>query len=363
MILALILISATASGLNAVPESKSLTLKEALELGQKGNSSIEFAELTAQYQQVVWEQNEYQRKDLESSIDKAKRNGSSVPMTADLYLSLNVVPVQNKNNYDLSKLSQASSINSVKYGIEVAYYNTQTAQRSLEIAEASLKRSETQLKNAQEKFSRGTVAKIDVLTAESNNLKAQVSYENSKNSLTSAQMNLAKQLGLDVRTPLVLTSKLDTPKKVEIDIETELAKLKLTDVNYNKAKNNYQISLLMEEYNDRFNLPNTYKHRAQAVDIKSDEVQYKEAQINLEISVREAAASLASSLLNYQSLSKSCDLAQQSYDLSVLRYNSGLDTIYDVQNAEISFKEAEMTRLEALSKYYLGLAKFTYGVF
>jgi len=360
MILTLILISATASGLNAVPESKSLTLKEALELGQIGNSTIELAELSVQAAQVSWDQSENQRKEQENIINKTKQD---VSKDADLYISFIVTPQQNKNAYALSKLSQNYTTNSVKYGIEVAYYNTQTAQRALEIAEASLKRSETQLKNAQEKFTRGTVAKIDVLTAESNNLKAQASYENSKNSLASAQMNFAKLLGLDVRTPFVLTSKFDEPKKVEIDIEAELLKVKQTDVNFISVQNQYEISLLMEDYNNRFCLPITYKYRSQTVDIKKAEVQYKDAQINLEISVREAAASLASSWLNYQFSSKSCDLAQQSYDLSVLRYNSGLDTIYDVQNAEINFKDAEMSRLDALSKYYLGLAKFSYGVF
>ena len=60
---------------------------------------------------------------------------------------------------------------------------------------------------------------------------------------------------------------------------------------------------------------------------------------------------------------KSRDMAAEAYRLAVLRYESGLSTVYDVQNAETVLEQAEAGLLNAEKDYNLAAAAFCYGVY
>ncbi|MEG1501207.1 MAG: TolC family protein, partial [Clostridiales bacterium] len=65
----------------------------------------------------------------------------------------------------------------------------------------------------------------------------------------------------------------------------------------------------------------------------------------------------------YNSLIKSRDMAKEGLRLSQLLYDNGLATIYDVQNADLAYQQAEIGLLDAIHNYNLAYSAFDYGVF
>ena len=341
-------------------DSMSLSLDQALKLGVENNANIVLAQLAVDSDKINVEQTAFQALKLKKSINDAEVH---VPINQDVYYVLDIRPAKAELDYELAQATLDYTTNYVKYGIETAYYSLKVAEKALEAAELSVERNETQLSNVKAKIEQGMASKLDLFSAESNYLSSQADYAETKKGANYAAMILNKLLGLDVTTELKLTDGPSLPERKYIDVDKAIKNALETDITYLTAKSTYNIAVLMGDYTQKFTAANTFDYKQANVSKKQAEAACNDAKTDLEIRVRYAYNELNISLLNYNSLSTSLELANEAYRMAELRYKSGLATIYDVENAEASLQQANAGLLNAEKDYDLAVIAFQYGVF
>ena len=354
------LVSFSAISETAAPESMSLTLAEAIDLGVKNNDNISLSELNVETSKINWDQAVFQANKLEKKIDDSEYH---IPINQDVYMVLNVNPALNENAYDLSVSTRDYTVSSIKYGIETAYYSLQVARKAMEVAELTMERNETQLNNVQAKLDQGMASKIDLYSVESNYLSSQASYAESKDTAAYAEMVLNQMLGLDIETPLILEDRLTLSEPGEINVDEAFISALKTDYDYILAENNNNSAGIMSDYTQKYTSENTFDYKNAESDRQKAQVAFDAAKTDLEIRVRYSYKTMNTAFLNYQSFVKSRDLAEEAYRLAELRYQAGLCTVYDVQDANTTLQTAEMGLLNAMKDYNLLKASFDYGIF
>ncbi len=338
--------------------TRSLSLQEALSLCLTNNENIILADKAVDAAKITVDQTASAVKKTNDSIDDY-----NLPVTQDLNAVINIAPKQAEEAYNFALISREYTANSLRYGVETAYYSLQKAEKALEVARASMKRAETQYKNTQAQEEQGLVSNMDVVRAESAYLGSQTAYEQTRVGVLAARMALNKMLGLDLNTVLKLKDPITLVQGENVNIAQAIEAAKKIDVSYNSAKMSHRLKQLDLEEVDGYYRENTYVYKQAVVEEEKAKLSLEEAEKTLEMNVRNAYNSLTTSAMNYQSLVKSRDQAKEALRLAELRYKAGLSTIYDVQSADAAFQQAEMELLDAINTYNLAHSAFAYSIF
>ena len=336
-------------------EPKKLSLQEAIDTAIANNAQIGVQQLQVEALEVSMEETESRLRNM-GNVDIAYQ-------TQDYYMATEIAPAKVEASLEMAQKALAYTKNSIAYGVEAAYYGVLKAEKNLEFAKVSLDRANTQYKNAQASFKRGTVAKLDVVSTEANLKTAEVAVKQAENGVTSAKMELCQLMGLPLTTTLTLTSELTPRTAGAIDLAAAIEKGLDTDINVATAKLTMENSKLDFDYTAYVYASQTYNYLKDEAAYKGTVLQYDEAKKTLEKNVRNAYNNLSTTAGSMEGLNKSLDLAKESYRLSLLRYDMGMATSYDVQNAEASLRQAELGWLDAIYNNNLANAKFTYGIY
>jgi outer membrane protein len=357
----LVLVLATAGvtvGDTVTPEEKTLSLIQAVELALKDNNQIELADLGVEKANLTLEQKEFTKKKTLNQMDKYSLNKDQ-----NMAFILDVDPALAQSGKVIAETKKAYTENSIKFGVEAAYYGVLRAEKMLEVSQASYKRAEEQWKQAQAKFKAGTVAKIDVISAEAQLKSAEAALNEGKAGVEKARMALNQTLNLSLDTPIKLTDKFSFEPAGEIDIDKIFQEMTVKDLPYVSTKEGYHMSQVSWEYCQKYYTSNTFKYREAEYAFKEAEVNLANAKTQLELNIKNAYLDLKTAEDNYHVLTKNVEQAQEAYRLTKLRYDVGMATGYDILGAETALKQAEMALLNALYNYNLAKAKFTYGIF
>ncbi len=352
-------------GENKFPAPLSLSLEEALKMGLENNPQITLANLSVETAKISVNQAESAAKRMDKMVKDGNEAGGMqrIPLTADIYQIINIFPAQARLGNELALLSRDYTNQSIKYGIEVAYYGLQKAEKALQVAKVALRRSETQLNNSKAREKQGLSPRLDVISAESNYLMAQAGYEQGRNYVFSARMRLNQMLGQDINTPIIIKEQIKFTPKEGIELISEIAQGKKTDLSYGAAKNAYENAKLMKDFEQGYNAENTFVYQKAEINYKEAQQKMKDAGISLEIKIREAYGNLQTAALNYKSLETSVNLAGEALRLANLRYQEGMATVYDVQEADAAYQQTEMGLLDAIHTHNLAKAAFQYQIY
>ncbi|MGI6713157.1 MAG: TolC family protein [Bacillota bacterium] len=356
LLLLLGVVSANAAE-KSVSDVKNLTLAQAQEIALKNNLQIELAALGVEKAELALEQANFAAQKMNKAID----NGMGKDQNADWVI--NIVPKQAQSGKTIAEIAVGYTENSIKYGVEAAYYGVLGAQKMLEVSQISYKRTQEQLKQAQARFGAGTCAKVDVISAEAQLKSAEAAVNNAETSLKAAKMNLNKTLNLNLDSPLKLAEQFTFDVAQSIDINKTIKEMMEKDLTLVTAQEGYHISSLEYEYYKKYYTPNTFMYRDAAYKLKEAEVKLNNAKSELELNIRNAYWDLKTAEENYHVYSKSLEQGNEVHRLNKLRYQVGMATIYDVLSTEAALKQAELGLLNALYNYNLAKAKFNYGVF
>lgn len=337
------------------PQSKSLTLNQAVELAVKNNPQIQLADLGVDKANLDLEQAEFAADKMEDRV--GNRRDQSSEMVID------IVPKQAESGKVIAETSQEYTKNNIKYNVESAYYGVLKAEKLQEVNEATYKRAQEQLKVSQARFKAGTAAKFDVITAESQLKSAEADLNSAKSSVKIAQMGLSKALDLDLDTPINATSKFEFKKTEPINLDQEILDYTEKDLNVVSARESYNIQKILFDYNEKYYTRNTFIYREAEFNLKDAQVKYDNAQNDLEFNIKNAYQNLITAEENYHVLTKSLEQAKEAQRLTLLRFQVGMATSYDVLSAETTLKQVELGLLNALYDYNLAKAKFSYGIF
>lgn len=337
------------------PQSKSLTLDQTVELAIKNNPQIQLADLGVDKAKLALEQVIFDAEKMEDRM--GNRRDQSSEMVID------IAPKQAESGELISDISREFTKNNIKYNVENAYYGVLKAEKLQEVNEAAYKRAQEQLKQAQARFKAGTAAKFDVITAESQLKSAEAELNKAKSSVKIAHMGLSKALDLDLDTPINATSKFEFKETEPINVDQVILDYSEKDLGVVSAREGYNIQKILFAYYEKYYTRNTFKYREAEFNLKDAQVKYDNAQKDLEFNIKNTYQNLITAEENYHVLTKSLEQAKEAQRLTVLRFQVGMATSYDVLSAETTLKQVELGLLDALYNYNLAKAKFSYGIF
>jgi outer membrane protein TolC len=298
-------------------------------------------------------------KQLNKQVDKYE-----LAINAEMIKVQKIYPAQIQYAYDTAKAALAYTKSAVEYSVEAAYYGLLMAQGQYEVADKARNRAQVQMNNINAKYQQGMVAKMEVLSAQVALSSAQAEQNEAQAAVTAARMALCQLIGLDINTPLTLTDSLRFDANRSVSLDAAISKAFDTDITYLSAYHDYLSKKVeWDEYTSRFSETITYTYRDAQAALTSSEVAWHDAKTALEINVRNAYNDLAVAKENYGVLEKSVELAKEAYRLSLLQYDAGLCTIYDVTDAATSLSQAELGLLSANYTYNMACCAFDYGVY
>lgn len=337
--------------------AKNLSLKEALEIAMQDNLQVELAALGIEKAQLAWEQAEYAKKNMLKLISNPQRVDQNVALIID------VIPAQAASGKVMAQTAKTYTENSIKFGVEAAYYGVQRAEKMLEVSRDSLKRAEEQLKLAQIKFKAGTVAKFEIINGESQVKSAQAAVNEAESGVKKAHMALNKTLNLPLETTLKLTDQFKFDQAANIDTQQVYQGMTKVDMSYVSAEEGYNMSEANFKYHEKYYTKNTFMYREAEYGLKEAEVNMADVRAQLQLDIKNAYLDLKTAEDNYQVLVKSGEQAKEAYRLTKLRFEVGMATGYDLLGGENSLMQVDMAILNAVYNYNLAKAKFTYGIF
>lgn len=307
-----------------------ITVDKALQLALDNNVSLAIARLELAYAQ--------------KQLTKAQ---------ADNALSASPVAIrQAEVAVETAQLSLKQTERQVRLDAQNAYYTAVNAIQQLAVAEKSLEQAKEQLRIIQAKFNEGLATKLDVFNAEKGVLQAENALEEARNSQELALLELKKVLGLSYTTeikveqpeavvePVKLTEAEVVEKVLANSLQlTRLQRaLEIAQMQEENANNDYTAPLLKEIYANR---------RMKA------ELDLKEGTRAVYLQAKQAWNALQQAENGVELVQKELEMAQESYRITKVRFEGGLEIPNNLLRAQINLTQAESKAVKAVFDYNL----------
>ena len=290
--------------------------------------------------------------------------------------------------------------------VESAFYQLQSAESSVAAAEADLETAETTRDASQKKLDSGLGIKLDVLQAQANLDQARYTLEEAKGILKAAHAQLAAVLGLPADTEFsILDADEDIPGKImthdisllidlaleeRFDIAALQASYRSKQAATRSAKASLWPSIALgasangtwyhyykpeldddHEYEylgyvgvswDIFDgFYNANRKRQAEAEASAAKAQLIQAQIA-------ASADVWTKFYNYETAMKKLvfseayySSAQEAYDLAIESYNSGLQNIIDVLQAQSNLSTARSNHIQSKTDVFIAIAQLAHS--
>jgi outer membrane protein TolC len=296
-----------------------------------------------------------------------------------------------QRNYTQSELD-------VIYDVTVGFYRLYRAKKNVTIAEEKVKQNEESYQTASNKLRAGLIAEVEAMQLE-------VDLASSRNTLLDTEREFREQLNdFKILIGLSLDDQIDVVSDlvydpVEIDqdeaIASALAKrpellnnkddIYLSELNVDETDSRRQVKaeinasyginssdeVFAEVFGNfldnqyilfRVSVPvwdwsqNKLQVEAAEADLEMQKLRYNYMHDNIEKDIIEAIGRLNSAKERVVVLSKSVEVAEKSYKISLERFKSGTITSFDLSQMQIRLSEARTTSLGALIDYNIALA-------
>ena len=363
LLLLLTLIPAVAAP--AEDETLSLTLEEAMELALANNNQVELNRLSIEKAKLELEQAKHGAKKIDfdaiDAMPREMRAGLGLDMY-QLHLAKYVAPVASQAKLTIAEKQVELSENVLRLEVEKNYYELLRKKTALDNAQNALLRAQEQLRIAQESYKAGVLAKSDVVGAEVLVASKEAEVVNAQNQFDKAVMNLAQTLGLELYTKIVPSTQFSF-EPVIIDLAKEVEKALEQDISVIGAKEGLKVAEVTFEQARGFYTPNVFMYREAEYGLEEAKVNLKKAQDEVELKVRNAYLDLLSAQKAYETLEKSLEAAKENYRVAKLRFEAGVATRLEMEQAADQLSEQEGSLMEMLYNYNLAAALFKYGIF
>lgn len=274
-----------------------------------------------------------------------------------------VGPKAAETNLRLAELAADYTKKGLYMAVEKAYYDVLKAQTEVALKEAALDRAREQLRLAEASVAVGLAAKSDAMAARVGVTSAEVQLATAKNNLEIAMMALAKVMGRDLAERYALTTEFSFAPVEEMDLDAYLAELMEKDVTVVGAREGLAIAELQFEQVKKMYTPNVYTYQQAQYDLIEAQLKYEQAKTDLVQNVRQAYLNLKTAEEAYRLLEENVTFAEETARLAALRYEAGVATRLEMEQAFDRLNEAEAQRLGMLYNYNLAKAQLRYGIF
>ena len=253
-----------------------------------------------------------------------------------------------------------AELNKLKVDTLTNYYQLKQLEDLEKIAVETLSLNEKLLSNTQLKYKLGTVSNIDVLKAESAVNKAKDDLFTAQNNLRNKKMAFNIFMGYDLMQNVSLTDilkQVDLPSKtLESSIKEALAnrnEIKAAEFGLQYAKLDFNI------YKDYPKTSSNYIKKEQA--ILQAEKALRDSYAGIEMDVRSKYMDMQQKLAAIKTGIKTVENAKEGLRLTQLQYDSGMATLTDVNEAQITYSQSQVSLSNNLLDYNLAVEAYNYA--
>ena len=326
----------------------------------------------------------------------------NIAASLNLYLAQIKSIQQAKTEYEGGQITWEQGQKQILIGIKKLFYGLLLQQEDLNIRRRSLENARQRANQAQINFNNGRIPQLQLLNA-------QVTYENQRPEVESAEQSFNQQLdtfavliGIPVGTKIELSGSIE-PEYVNVVTEELLEKFGENNLEVRSAQNEIEVKklqlsalnlssytpILSIGYNFNptgtflpdlawtdqgrltftllFNITNmlpwsTNRQQAQALKdgISASELQLEKKREEQKANVRKAVDTLNQAREQIDSMGRTVELAQRSYDMSVSSYNNGRMELLDVRDAQTQLNQAMLGQLNQKFNYISALMDLEY---
>ena len=284
------------------------------------------------------------------------------------------------------------------FNVKSAFYNLYKIKENVKILEEKVKQNEESYLTAKNKLIAGLIAEVEALQLEVDLASSKNELLNSQRSYEEDLANFKLLIGLELDDKIEIISNLqylpilvDEEKAIESAInnrpdllnqqsEIYLSQLNVEEIDsrrqikadlvarYGLSKNDEKFSSLYADLLDDINIglnlsipiwdwgQNNKQVEAAEANYKISQLVYENLKKNIRNEVISAINSLNSAKARVEVLSKTVEIAEKSYDISLERFKSGTISSFDLAQMQIRLTEAKNNSLNALIDYNLSLA-------
>lgn len=303
-----------------------------------------------------------------------------------------------KRSADLAQQDLRRTVIDTSYNVTQSYYGVLAAQKLAKLSEESLQMAQSHQQQVQSMLNAGVVTKADLLRTEVQVANSEVALTQAKNGVELAKDAFNNALGNDLEQPVEIKEEGFTGKIAGLPIYKELlAQAYVNRPDWQQFLLSTGISedtlrLYQSEYLPTVLLSATTgnqisEYPAYKFDVNSWRVtgagswtlfdglgrenRIREASANLDaqrsteeqvrngiaLEVRDALLSLKATLDTIGSTQKAVDSAEESYNVSSTRYQSGVGTNLEVIDAQVALNQARVNNLQSLFNVEIAKAK------
>jgi outer membrane protein TolC len=392
-----------------------LTLDQALEIALSENNTIKIADMTVEktgyakkgsYASLYPNINvsgSYQRTLLKQvmvmdmggqtmEIKVGRDNNITTSATASL-------PLVNAQLWESLKLSgmdvelaveqaRSSKIGMIKQ-VKQAFYAVLMAEKSLEVVSEVYNNAQKNYEKTLQRFNVGKASEVERLRAQVTMMNAEPSVSSAANAVLLANWQLKAVMGIDLGTEIEVVGDLNdytetmlAPYISEDDLSSNSTLLQLdiqnrmlestikmqknqyiptlaASINYNYSamgdetlrwfpSSTAAVSLsipVFDGFQKRFNIKQT------KVSKNMLELQREDTERNLRIAIRNYNDQMALCIKNYQAANATVEVAQKSYDISEKMYEVGKATMIELNDAQVSLMQSQLTQAQAVYNF------------
>ncbi len=300
-------------------------------------------------------------------------------------------------NLEKAKRNFTQAEQNIIYNVSAAFFNLVKSKKSLAITQDKVKQTEESYKTAANKFKAGLIAEDQALQLEVDLASSKNDLLNSIQSFEDAKNDFKILIGLSIAENIDVQGEVDY-KPVQVDIEEAVKSALKKRPDILNAENDVYLNQLAVEETDarseiKANLRASYginKNADQfesifnrfadtrsvnlnisipildwgknAREVEASEANYKQSKLSLENQkdnirkeIISAVNKLNSSKARVEVLSKTVELAEKSYNISLERFKVGNITSFELSQSQIRLTEARLSSLSALIDYKLSV--------
>lgn len=392
-----------------------LTLDQALEIALSESNTIKIADMTIEksgYAQKGSYAALYPNVNVSSSYQRTLLKQVMVmdmggqPMEIKVGRDNNIsasasasMPLVNAQLWESLKLSaldvemaveqaRSSKIGMVKQ-VKQAFYAVLLAQKSHEVVGQVYENARKNYEKTEQRFNVGKASEVERLRAQVTMMNAEPNVSSAENAVLLATWQLKAVMGIDLETEVQVVGDLNdyteqmlTPYVSEEDISSNSSLLQLdiqdrmlestlwmqkkqylptlaANINYNySAMGDDQLSWfpsstaalsLSVPVFDGFQKRNNIKQTKVTRNMLA--LQREDAERNLRIAIRNYNDQMALCIKNYQAANATVEIAQKSYDISEKMYEVGKATLVELNDAQVSLMQSQLTQAQAVYNF------------
>lgn len=343
-----------------------LSLEEAVKIMQTEGSKAETAKIHRSSDEAVAKGYKESASSISELMDSLAGGGIAASTMAEQLGATETNEKIIKLRRDFAKEqvddNYQAEMNEIEAKTIETYYGVLQAEENLRIARENLSTQKTILANTQKKYKLGTVAKIDTLTAETEVLKAESEVASAEAGLNAAKMNFNMLLGYDLMQKVVLT---DTLKSIEAPEGTLVEFIESALDNRNEIKGAEFAAdiqeILLNSLKYRYPENSSTFLKQQAAYNEARKAAY-DAPTMIEMDIRVKYMDLENKKLAVKAAESTLANAKEGYRLAMITYDAGMNTLTDVQQAQIMAFRAGLGYAAAVTEYDLAVYNFRHAI-